>query len=98
VAAGQHLNSSGLSGCRLPPDSDRRSAPTPEARVEETLAALFSTLQTRHFRGFPRVDFRRIFCMGWRMVAITTPRLARAYTFGKIRTRKISLDHLVRAR
>jgi hypothetical protein len=61
---------------------------------------LFSMLQTRHFRGFPSVDFRGVFCMGWRMAAITTPRLARAraYAFGKVRTRKISLDHLVCAR
>ena len=36
--------------------------------------------------------------MGYRMLAITTPRLARTRVhLGKVRTRKISLDHLVGA-
>jgi hypothetical protein len=51
----------------------------------------FRALQTRHFQGVLRLDFRGVFCMGYRMLASTTPRLARAraYTFGKVRTRKI---------
>jgi hypothetical protein len=36
---------------------------------------LFSMLQTRHFRGVSRVDFKGVFCMGCQMLATTTPML-----------------------
>jgi hypothetical protein len=45
-------------------------------------------LQTRHFRGLWRAHFMRVFCMGWRMVALTTLRLARACAYpAKVPTR-----------
>src|SRR5262249_31863597 len=63
------------------------------------LYGYFQPLQTRHSRGFWRVDFRGVFCMGWQMLAITTPRLARTRVhLRKSSHRKISLDLLVRAR
>src|SRR5262249_284969 len=37
----------------------------------------FRVCKLRHFRGVSRVDFRGVFFMGWRMVAIATSRLAR---------------------
>jgi hypothetical protein len=63
---------------------------------------LFSMLQTRHFHGFPRVDFREIFCMGWPALDANpdqqpvsrkrnTRRRERAYLGGSILSREDSV-------